>query len=225
MPVPTKLLFLPGASGNTSFWHPVAKLLAHGAEQVHAGWPGFGPTPPDAGVNSLDDLVASVVAEIDGPTAIIAQSMGGIVALRAALAKPELVTHVVLTVTSGGIDISDLGAQDWRPSLLAAKLPDWFAGDRQDLSARLGEIKAPVLLLWGDADPISPVAVGVRLASLFPTSALHVVAGGAHDLASVHAALVAPLIDAHLLFPAQGERPDHIGPDRRPDGNGEQEGD
>jgi pimeloyl-ACP methyl ester carboxylesterase len=204
MPVPTKLLFLPGASGNISFWHPVAKLLAHSAGQVHAGWPGFGPTPPDAGVNSLDDLVAGVVADIDGPTAIIAQSMGGIVALRAALAKPELVTHVVLTVTSGGIDISGLGAQDWRPSLLAAKLPDWFAGDRQDLSARLGEIKAPVLLLWGDADPISPVAVGMRLASLLPNCALHVVAGGTHELASVHAALVAPLIDAHLLLPAQG---------------------
>jgi pimeloyl-ACP methyl ester carboxylesterase len=201
---PSKLLFLPGASGNVSFWHPVANLLGHPAERIHVGWPGFGPTPPDAGVNSLDDLVASVVAKIDGPTAIIAQSMGGIVALRAALAKPELVTHVVLTVTSGGIDISGLGAQDWRPSLLAAKLPDWFAGDRQDLSARLVEIKVPVLLLWGDADPISPVAVGMRLAALLPTSALHVVAGGAHDLASVHAALVAPLIDAHLLFPAQG---------------------
>lgn len=225
MPIPTKLLFLPGASGNTHFWHPVANLLAHSAERVHAGWPGFGPTPPDAGVNSLDDLVDNIVAGIDGPTAIIAQSMGGIVALRAALARPELVTHVILTVTSGGIDISDLGAQDWRPSLHAAKLPDWFAGDRQDLGVRLAGIQAPALLLWGDADPISPVAVGQRLASRLPRSALHIVAGGAHDLASEFAAQVAPLIDAHLLLPAGGQGPDHVRADCRSDGKSEQESD
>lgn len=147
-----------------------------------------------------------MVADIVGPTAIIAQSMGGIIALRAALEKPELVTHLVLTVTSGGIDISDLGAEDWRPSLCAAypSLPDWFASDRQDLSARLGGIQAPALLLWGDADPISPVAVGVRLAALLPGASLHVVPGGTHDLAFTMAGMVAPLIDAHLanrLFP------------------------
>jgi hypothetical protein len=62
-------------------------------------------------------------------------------------------------------------------------------------------------------------------ASLFPASALHVVAGGAYDLASAFAALVAPLIDAHLVFPAGGEGPDHVGADRRSDREGEQESD
>lgn len=198
--MPVKLLFLPGASGNTQLWQPVARLLTRGAQKIHVGWPGFGPTPADATVHGIDDLVDRVVAQIDGPTALIAQSMGGIIALRAALEKPDLVTHLVLTVTSGGIDIGDLGAEDWRPSLRAANpaLPDWFAADRQDLSARLGAIRAPALLLWGDADPLSPVAVGARLASLLPGAALRIVAGGTHDLAFAMAAEVAPLIDAHL---------------------------
>lgn len=197
---PVQLLFLPGASGNPHFWEPVAGLLTHRAEHVHGGWPGFGLTAPEPGVNGIDDLVARVTSRIDQPTAIIAQSMGGIIAMRAALDKPSLVTHLVLTVTSGGIDVGALGGADWRAAFLAANpaTPDWFAADRQDLSARLGEIRAKVLLLWGDADPISPVAVGRRLAALLPSASLHIIPGGTHELAVDFAPTVAQLIDHHF---------------------------
>lgn len=198
--MPTRLLFLPGASGNTSFWHPVADMLAHSGERIHYGWPGFGPTPPDPSITGMDDLIAKVVADIDRPTALIAQSMGGIIAMRATLEKPELVTHLVLTVTSGGVGISDLGAQDWRESFLTANptFPRWFTDDKEDLTEQLKKIDIPVLLLWGDADPISPVAVGQRLASLLPRAELHVIGGGDHDLANTCCHAVAPLIDAYL---------------------------
>jgi pimeloyl-ACP methyl ester carboxylesterase len=148
----------------------------------------------------MDDLVASVVAEIDQPTALIAQSMGGVLALRAALERPDLVTHLVLTVTSGGIDMADLGARDWRPEFIVANpsVPRWFTGYRASLSPDLQSIHAPTLLLWGDADPISPVAVGERLAFLLPHAGLRVITGGAHDLANAFASTIAPLIDAHL---------------------------
>lgn len=198
--VPTKLVFLPGASGDTRFWQPVAERLAHPAERVRLGWPGFGPTPPDPRVNGIADLVTRVTAAIDQSTALIAQSMGGVVALRAALARPDLVTHLVVTATSGGIDLAGLGAEDWRPAFHAAnpRLPRWFADYGEDLTPQLAAIRAPALLLWGDADPISPVAVGERLASLLPRATLHVLPGGGHDLANALAGEVAPLIDAHL---------------------------
>jgi pimeloyl-ACP methyl ester carboxylesterase len=195
-----KLLFLPGASGNTSFWKPVMDRLSAPGERVHLGWPGFGPTPPDPAIGGLEDLVALVTAKIDGPTALIAQSMGGVIALLCALEKPELVTHLVLTATSGGMNLSDLGAQDWRPAFHAANpsLPLWFASYKVDLTEQLRTIQIPTLLLWGDADPISPPLVGERLASLLPCAELHVIAGGTHDLADILAARVAPLIDKHL---------------------------
>jgi pimeloyl-ACP methyl ester carboxylesterase len=198
--MPSKLLFLPGSSGNTRFWQPVANLIAHPATRVHFGWPGFGSTPPDPEVKGIDDLVAKVVAEIDQPTALIAQSMGGVIAIRAALQRPDLVTHLVLTVTSGGIDTSSLGAHDWRPAFLEANpsVPRWFTALQPDLKPSLGSVTAPTLLLWGDADPISPVAVGERLAQLLPCTKMHVLAGGTHDLAYALAGTVAPLIDAHL---------------------------
>lgn len=199
--LPSRLIFLPGASGNTEFWRPAAQCLTCPAAQLHIGWPGFGPTPPDPSVHSMDDLVTRLLAAIDQPTALIAQSMGGIVAVRAALEKPEQITHLVLSVTSGGVNMPDLGAQDWRPEFAAEypALPRWFFDDHSDMCARLPALQIPVLLLWGDNDLISPVRVGEHLAQLLPCATLHVLPGAGHDLGLSHAAQAARLIDGHLL--------------------------
>jgi poly(3-hydroxyoctanoate) depolymerase len=200
---PERLLFLPGASGDTSFWRPLEARLACPAERRHLSWPGFGDTPPRPGVEGFDDLLALVLEPLDRPCALIAQSMGGVLALRAALARPRWVTHLVLCATSGGLPMAELGATDWRDSFRTslAHLPDWFATETTDLSGHLAEIAAPTLLLWGDADPFSPVAVGERLARRLPRARLEVINGGDHDLGLHHAGRLAPLVDAHLTPP------------------------
>lgn len=200
MPKPSKIIFLPGAIGNPDFWKPVSDLLVHPASRKLLGWPGFGVIPRDPNVKGIQDLVEMVVNEIDQPSALIAQSMGGVVAIQAALTRPGLVTHLVLTVTSGGVDMSDLQAEDWRPGFLAAnpEFPQWFAEYRNDISSNIASVSAPALLLWGDADPISPIAVGKRLQGLLPKSKMYVIPGGEHDLANKLAAKIAPLIDEHL---------------------------
>ena len=163
-------------------------------------WPGFGGAPHEPGVRGIDDLVARVVREITGPVALLAQSMGGVIAVRAALEKPDLVRHLVLSVTSGGIDVASSGAADWRPTFTLNNpgLPSWFADERQDLTERIREIVIPVLLLWGDADPISPAAVGQRLAELFPSAELVIFEGGTHDLVLERAGEVVPHIERYL---------------------------
>ena len=200
MQKPERLLFLPGASGSTSFWKPLAERLTVPGQRVIAGYPGFGGASPDPAITSLDDLVEQIVESIDRPTALIAQSMGGVIAMRAVLARPQFITHLVLSVTSGGVDMTALGAQDWRRDFAAANphLPDWFLAFRSDLSHALPAVTQPTLLIWGDADPLSPVAVGERLCELLPNACLHVVPNGGHDLASLHAEALAPLVDAHL---------------------------
>ena len=194
------LIFLPGASGNREFWKPVSAGLRHPGARRFMAWPGFGGAPPEPGVGGIDDLVARVTREITGPVALLAQSMGGVVAVRAALEKPHLVRHLVLSVTSGGIDVASLGAADWRPTFVKNNpgLPSWFVDERRDLTARIREITIPVLLLWGDADPISPVAVGRRLGELFPNSRLVVFAGGTHDLVLERADEVVHHVERHL---------------------------
>ena len=70
------LMFLPGASGNTQFWAPAAKLLRHPGARRFQAWPGFGGVPSEPGVRGIADLVSRMVGQIEGPTALIAQSMG-----------------------------------------------------------------------------------------------------------------------------------------------------
>jgi pimeloyl-ACP methyl ester carboxylesterase len=126
--------------------------------------------------------------------------MGGVIAIQVALARPDLVTHLILAETSGGIDVTGLGAQDWRPFVRNdyPALPDWFLNYHEDLTERLPELDMPTLLLWGDADPISPVKVGQKLAACLRHSELQIIEGADHDLAYTHAAQVAALIDQHL---------------------------
>jgi pimeloyl-ACP methyl ester carboxylesterase len=194
------LMFLPGASGNAELWRPVAERLRHPAARRFVTWPGLGGAPAEPEVTCFADLVTRVTREIVGPVDLLAQSMGGVIAVLAALEKPALVRRLVLSVTSGGVDMAALGGFDWRPTFRESspEQPLWFVNERTDLSARLREVKAPVLLVWGDADPISPVAVGQHLARLFPAAELVVVAGGTHDLVQDRADEVAPLIERHL---------------------------
>jgi pimeloyl-ACP methyl ester carboxylesterase len=113
-----------------------------------AAWPSPSSTLPvcrarggheDADIRGIGDLVSRVLAGIDQPSALIAQSMGGVVAMLAALREPGLVTQLVLSVTSGGMDLAALGGEDWRPATRAAHpgLPDWFTAYHEDLTPRL----------------------------------------------------------------------------------------
>lgn len=126
--------------------------------------------------------------------------MGGVVALRVALAHPGRIRRLVLVATSGGIDTAALGAGEWGETYRAAypAAAAWTTADRPDLTETLPAVAAPALLLFGDADPIAPVTVGEQLRELLPAARLHVLAGGAHDLAVERADEVARLIAGHL---------------------------
>jgi pimeloyl-ACP methyl ester carboxylesterase len=196
----TKLLFLPGAGGAAAFWRPVSDGLLPGRDRRLLSWPGLGHETPRADVRGLDDLVATVLGELDEPADLIAQSMGGLVALKVALAAPDRVRRLVLTGTSGGLPMDRLGGAEWRRDYRAAfpKAAAWITETREDLSDRLGSITAPALLLWGDRDAISPPAVGARLQAALPHATLRIVDGGDHNFPQTHAARITPWIGAHL---------------------------
>jgi pimeloyl-ACP methyl ester carboxylesterase len=195
------LVFLPGAGGAASFWSPVAERLADLGPAQLFGYPGFGGAPADPAIRDLDGLFRWVLARLPpGESHVVAQSMGGVLAVRLAVERPERVLRLVLVATSGGVDVARLGAADWRPDYRAA-LPDaprWFAEDRTDLDGRLAEIRAPTLLLWSDADPLSPLAVARHLAGRIPGARTAIVTGGTHAFAEERPDEVAALVRAHL---------------------------
>lgn len=194
------ILFLPGAGGAPEFWQPVAMLLPPSTRYELIGWPGLGAQPHDPAVRGFDDLVRLVRARMTGPVDLVAQSMGGVVAARLALEVPDKVRRLVLAVTSGGVDMAGMGAADWRADYRRGnpRAAAWITEDRASPALPVERIAAPTLLLWGDDDPVSPLAVGRHLQARLPAATLHVVVGGRHDLARTHAAEVAPLIARHL---------------------------
>ncbi|WP_151798832.1 alpha/beta fold hydrolase [Acinetobacter calcoaceticus] len=195
-----KLIFLPGASGSTTFWHPLIERLPHHYHTKTIGYPGFGDTPESVEVKNFKDLTNYVVDQINNDSVIIAQSMGGIFAVAAALQKPQLVKGLVLIATSGGIDLSPFNVQDWREaySQTFLKYPDWFTTTKVNYEKFLAEIDIDVLLIWGDQDPVSPVEVGTYLNQIFKNSRLNIVKGGDHQLAEKYADEVASQIKDYL---------------------------
>jgi pimeloyl-ACP methyl ester carboxylesterase len=197
----TRILFLPGAAGSPEFWRPVAQRLPVEWEMELPPWPGAGDQLPDPAVNSFDDLIERIAAGLRNGTDLVAQSMGGVVALGVALRRPAVVRRLVLVATSGGIDVTGLGQAEWRTEY-RAEFPDaaaWITGERPAVPPdRIATLEQPALLIWGDADPVSPPAIGRRLHELLPANELVIVPGAGHDLAQTHADGVAELIRSHL---------------------------
>jgi pimeloyl-ACP methyl ester carboxylesterase len=196
----SRVLFLPGAGGSPAFWKPVGALLPAEWSKEYFGWPGLGDQPHDPAIKGIDDLVRLVAARIDEPVDLVAQSMGGVIAARLALERPQSVRRLVLVVTSGGVDMAGLGAADWRADYRRSfpRAAEWITAARSSPDLPVEKIAAPTLLIWGDADAISPVTVGRHLQSRLPNAQLHVLPGGDHDLAQKQPELVASLIDKHL---------------------------
>jgi pimeloyl-ACP methyl ester carboxylesterase len=194
------VVFLPGAGGAAEFWRPVASRLPARWRKMLLSWPGAGDQPHDPNVHGFEDLIASTSRGLHAPSDLVAQSMGAIIAIGIALRHPEQVRRLVLTATSGGIDVAELGGADWREEY-GAEYPNaasWITEDHVDYTNAIPTITAPTLLIWGDVDPISPVAAGRRLAQLLPNSELHVLPGGTHSLAHDRPDEVARLIEDHL---------------------------
>jgi poly(3-hydroxyoctanoate) depolymerase len=200
-PLRPPLVYLPGAGGLASFWRPVAELLRARSEPLLIEYPGFGETPPNPSIGGVSDLLEVILERLPASFDLVAQSMGGTLALRLALDHPAQVRRLVLVATTGGIDVRRLGAAEWRTSDWIAQRPEmprWFVDDRSDLGDRLPTLRAPTLVLIGDADPLAPTGVGEYLRDQIPGAGLEIIAGGTHAMAEELPERIAVLIDRHL---------------------------
>jgi len=197
------LLFLPGAGGAASFWQPVADLLPEEWPRVLLAWPGLGREPHDPDIQGLDDLVNIVSACIAmSPTRVdlIGQSMGGLVAIRAALRHTYRIRRLVLTGTSGGLPMGRFNAVDWRDEYRRTfpKAAPWITEVKADHTADLPRLTTRTLLLWGAEDTISPPAVGEHLAAHLPNARLELIEGGDHAFPNTMPVETATAIARHL---------------------------
>jgi pimeloyl-ACP methyl ester carboxylesterase len=200
------LVILPGAGGRLDVLKPIAERLARRRTTWLCEYPGIGHAAPDPSLQSLADLQSHVLRDLPERFDLVAKSMGGVLALRTALEHPERVRKLVLLATSGGVNVAALGGIDWRDTFrrLQPHAPNWFVDDRTDVTAELGRVTQPTLLVFGEADLIAPVRVGHFLKSKLPNARLELVPGGTHDLEEEFPDLIASLIEAHLRRPDGG---------------------
>ena len=192
--------YLPGASGLWTTWEPIAAVLASRREPLLFDYPGLGESAENPELQSLSELAKWIADELPERCDVVALSMGSALALRLAIEHAERVRRLVLVTPCGGVNAQRFGALDWRDTFRAQRpdAPSWFLDDHTDLSARLGEILAPTLVVVGDRDLIAPVAIGQFLVEQLPNARLEIVADASHDLEEEEPAFLASLIEAHF---------------------------
>jgi len=169
----TSITLIPGAAGLASFWDPIRERLPSDWQQQRIDLPGFGPVPARPDISSYEQLVDHIASGIAVPSVVAGQSMGGFLSLQLALRHPALVTHLVLIVAAGGVDMARHGALDWRALDQTNRTnPAWTYSPVPDLTPELGSIQIPVLLIWATRDPLSPLGVAQQLEADLPNARL-----------------------------------------------------
>lgn len=217
------VVLIHGLGGATTFYDPQIAALAETHSVVRYDLSGHGRSPysgPPSIHGWVQELADLLDAEGIERTALIAHSMGTLVANTFAACYPERITKVALlgavraqpdkakeatrgrarTVRAGGMQaVTDTilaaalskATHAERPvtvaavhELLLGQDPEGYAGACEALAAAtepdFASIDAPVLLITGDEDKVSPVSTNEALLGIYPNAALHVLEGVGH---------------------------------------------
>lgn len=170
--------------GNGDGWDGAAaanRLIAQaGYGVLLAEYRGYGANPGTPGEQGFyaDGRAALAWLAQHGVAArdavIVGNSIGSGTAVQLATEQPT----AGLILISGFTRLSDVAAAKlpWVPARLLLR-------DRYDNRAKLGQIKAPILLLHGAADRLIPVAQARQLQAANPAARLVIVPGFGHELA------------------------------------------
>ena len=192
---PPALVCLHGLSGSSRWWSLVVPRLE-----------GAGPVVPlDAPrrirPHELAPWLAARLEELDPPVDLAGHSLGGLVAVRVAAARPELVRRLVLVSPPGIRPRRTPAAYAWplartvarsRPAFLARLGRDALrAGPvnlvrgglhvaSTDVTRELAAVAAPTLLVWGARDRLVPVEEAPAWCERLPAARLVVLPHARH---------------------------------------------
>jgi pimeloyl-ACP methyl ester carboxylesterase len=158
------VVLVHGLGGSATNWVELAPLLAKSRRVVAPDLPGHGGSEPLAAVSGLESFADRVFAvmETEGvvPAAVVGHSLGGLVALRLALRRPDAVTALVLAGSAG----LSIGAR-WARDLLTAftiMRPGRLAGRYRTIVARSPVLRRLVFGFVSVADPVGLTDVAVE---------------------------------------------------------------
>jgi pimeloyl-ACP methyl ester carboxylesterase len=234
------IVLVHGLGGRAEDWDNLMPRLVRDHHRVYAlDLPGYGRSDwPSSATYSIPELAGAVEAFMDNrhldQADLAGWSMGGWVAMRVALDRPQRIRRLVI-LDSAGIRF-DLR---WDTSLFEpdtpAKLRDldnllmpgnaphvpgfiqrdvfrfvrkhgWVVKRNLDsmltgknlLDGQLGQLKMPMLIVWGKQDHLIPISVGEAIHAAIPQSEFVVVDGCGHLAPSLCAAQIGPVFKGFL---------------------------
>lgn len=145
------LLLVHGLGGAASNWLALAPLLLPGRRVFVPELPGHGGSAPLPAAPSLNAYADRLALLLDGPAAVVGHSLGGAIALRLAIRRPDLVRALVL---AGAAGISS-GTRSARYALTMTGLlkPGKRIAPYRSRIARSKLLKTLVFGRWGASDP------------------------------------------------------------------------
>lgn len=204
------LLLLEGMGGDTLGWRRnIPHFAAAGLRTVAFDFRGSGRSERPPGPYSMAMFVGDTLAVMDGlgieRAHLYGQSMGGFVALNAALEHPGRVRSLVLGCTHAGgpsVVAARRGPPDEGAAAMYARetprehieedlrvartVPPPLAGAQEpvarghDVASRLGSIRCPALVVHGEDDRVVDPANGRLLAGRIPGASFLLVPGAGH---------------------------------------------
>lgn len=243
------VVLLHGIAGSTASFAPLVPALARERRVLALDLPGFGRSEPLPGALRTSALADAVAATLDvlgvARAALVGQSLGGVVALHLALARPGLAASLVAISAGyalaippeadparrghvpGTLRLLAPASRDDAAALLALVLDDPARaanpaaieevfrahlatsvacdalvasfGRREDaLDGRLGDVRAPTLVVAGASDRFTPPALSERLASAIPDARFAAVAHAGHAPVAERPVEVLALVERHL---------------------------
>lgn len=149
------LVLVHGLGGTIENWRALAPPLAESHRVVVPDLPGHGHSAPLPEARNLDPLAEAVLAVVDaegvGSAVWVGHSLGGVLALRAALLRPDAARGIVLAAAAG-IGSASRAAEVTLAVLGTAKPGRLIAPYRRSWAqSRLGRRAA--FGWWGVADP------------------------------------------------------------------------
>jgi 3-oxoadipate enol-lactonase len=157
------------------------------------------------------------IADVPGPLVLVGHGLGAALCLEAALRAPDAVEGLVVLSAGARLPVPDgpealagllhADADDEQRGrterAVAAAGAEVMAADLEaaagvDLTGRLDEVRAPVLVLGGDRDELIPVALVEQLAEGLPQVLMAVLPGAGHLLQVERPGTVNLLIAAYL---------------------------
>lgn len=163
-------------------------------------------------MTNVSDLAGWLIGELaggDGPPWVVGHSLGGAVALAAAVERPELFAGLILVNSSARLKVHpailtqaeaaaaggatvDLSLAFARPDRAgdylaqaaqtppASALADWHACNGFDVRERLGGLQVTTLVIYGSKDLLTPPKHQTFLVEAVPSATAREVSGAGH---------------------------------------------